>query len=189
MGTLDLSAGIAPERVRPLRREEYDRLVAMGLFAGERLELLHGNLVEMMPQDPRHAAVTQRIDRALTIALGENAIVRAQMPLALTADSEPEPDVAVVPPGDYDEEHPARAYLVVEVAGASLAKDRRVKGPLYAQAGIPEYWLVSLADRQIEVHADLAGGTYRRVTPYRPGESIRLNAFPDVSIAVSDVLG
>jgi len=77
---------------------------------------------------------------------------------------------------------------VVEVAETSLRKDRSVKAALYARAGIPEYWVVNLIDRAIEVHTDVTSGAYTRMTPMHPGSDIRLRAFPDVAIAVNDIV-
>jgi Uma2 family endonuclease len=180
---------LAPERIRPLRRVEFDRLVELGRFEDERVELLFGALVEMTPPGPPHATVVDRLTRMLVRALGDRAWVRVQNPLALTEDSEPEPDLALVPPGDYAEAHPDRAYLVIEVADASLNKDRRIKASLYASAGIPAYWIVNLRDRVIEVHEAPANGAYQRVGRHAHGEVLSLPAFPDLAIPVDDVLG
>jgi len=163
-------------------------MVEAGLFRDERVELLRGLLVEMSPQDPRHSAPIDRLTELLVLALAPRARVRVQLPVALSEDSEPEPDLAVVAAGDYDTEHPTHALLVIEVAGSSLRKDRGLKASLYAEAGVPEYWIVDLAGGLVEVYTDIVGGVYARMTPFRPGESIRLVAFPDTVVAVSDIL-
>lgn len=178
---------VAPERLRPLRRAEYERMVDQGLFQDERIELLKGAIVEMSPQGAPHAATVQRLTR-LAIALNGRAEVRIQLPLAVTDDSLPEPDLALVAPGDYDRSHPTTAFLVVEVADSSLNKDRSIKAELYARAAVPEYWIANIASRTIEVHSEPLGGRYTRVTPYRPGEVIRLTSFGDVEVAVADIL-
>jgi Uma2 family endonuclease len=179
---------IAPERVRPLRRDEYDRLVEAGMFQDERVELLHGVLVEMSPQSAPHAGAIQRLTGLLVAACGSRAAVRVQLPLALSEHSEPEPDLAVVAAGDYDREHPRSALLVIEVALESLAKDRGLKAALYASCRVAEYWVVDVAGRAIEVHRDPAAGRYASVARFAAGESIRLAVFPEASIAVADVL-
>lgn len=184
---LDLSQ-IAPESVRLLSRVEYDKLVELGMFEDERVELLYGMVVAMTPIGPPHSGVVQRLNRLLLLALDPRAGVRVQLPLAASDGSEPEPDVAIVPPGDYDDAHPSEAYLIVEVAETSLNKDRTVKARLYAECGVPEYWVVNLIDGIIEVHTDIVRGAYARLISYRKSESIQLQRFPDVSIAVSDVL-
>jgi Uma2 family endonuclease len=188
MSMLDHLVDISPERVRPLQRSEYEKMAAEGRFEGERVELLEGFIVEMSPQDPRHAGAVQRLTQVLARALLGRADIRVQLPLAVSKESLPEPDAAVVAPGDYDDEHPHTAFLVVEVAERSLRKDRHIKADLYATAGVVEYWIVNLVDRLIEVHTDIAGTRYARVTPARYSDSIRLCAFPDVEIAVSDIV-
>jgi Uma2 family endonuclease len=188
MSPLDHLADLAPERVRPLKRTEYETMVAAGLFEDERVELLEGVIVEMSPQSPSHAAAIQRLDRILQRLVGERASIRVQMPFVAGDLSLPEPDVAVVPPGDYERAHPAEALLVIEVADSSLRKDRLVKAEIYARAGVPEYWVVGLLDELVEVHTEPAGVAYGRVTRAQRGDWIRPVALPDVAIAVDDVL-
>lgn len=181
------AAVIAPESIRPLSRAEYERLVALGCFEDERIELLEGTLVSMSPQGPRHVSILRRLTRLLVVAIGDRAEVQVQGPLALGDTSEPEPDLALVPPGCEDV-LPSHAFLVIEVADSSLDKDRRVKAPLYAAAGIPEYWIVNLADRVIEVHRDPRDGAYGNTASRAPGDTITLAAFADVCVAVADIL-
>jgi Uma2 family endonuclease len=185
--TLDVRE-LAPERVRPLRREEYERLAELGRFEDERVELLDGMLVVMTPPGPPHASAVDRLTRLLLLAVGDRAVVRVQNPLALSDLSEPDPDLAVVPPGDYVDAHPQTAWLVVEVAHESLNKDRRIKTALYAAAGIAEYWIVDIAGRRIEVYKDPRAGRYTSVESRQPGDVIQLGAFADAAIAVSDVV-
>lgn len=179
---------LSPEAVRPLRRVEYERLVLLGCFENERVELLYGTVVRMSPHGAPHDAVVQRLTRLLVPALLGRADVRVQSAFAAADSSEPEPDVAVVPPGDYDEAHPSAAWLIIEVAASSLTLDRGIKARLYAESCVPEYWVVNLPDRLIEVHSEPVGGAYTRVTPFRPGEAIRLGRFPDVEVPVASVL-
>jgi Uma2 family endonuclease len=176
------------ETLRPLKRSEYDRLVELGVFADEKVELLYGMLVRMSPQGTRHAFVIRTLLNRLVTLLAGRALVQAQSPIAASDESEPEPDVAVVEPGPYLTDHPSTAHLVVEVADSSLAKDVRLKARLYAQTGIPEYWVVDLENDAVVVHRDPMGDGYRDVRTVRRGDSLRLLAFPDVSIAVTDVL-
>jgi Uma2 family endonuclease len=179
---------IASERVRPLRRLEYERMVDEGFFGDEHIELLDGVIIEMTPQGTRHAATVQRLTDRLAAALGARASLRVQLPFAASETSEPEPDLAVVPPGDYDLSHPAQALLVIEVADSSLSKDRQVKAAIYAAAGIPEYWLVDLATGVIEVRKQPTGDGYAQARSARAGDRVRLRALPDVEIAVSDIV-
>lgn len=136
-------------------RAEYDRLIDLGVFGPEdRLELLGGQLVVAEPRGAAHYSAVRRVTRALEAALGPGWEVRPEGPIALDAESEPEPDVAVVPGtiDDYRAAHPACLALAVEIAVSSLALDRMHKAGLYARAGVADYWIVNLVDRVLEVH-------------------------------------
>ena len=174
--------------IRPLRRVEYDKMVELGMFEDERIELLRGVLVPMSPIGPPHSATIDRLTRMLVLALDGRGTVRVQNPFAALDDSEPEPDLSVVPFGDYDEGHPERAELLIEVAESSLSRDRGVKLRIYAENGVPEYWVVNLVDRTIEVHTEPAPGGYGRMQSYVAGQSIRLTRFEDIQILVADVI-
>ena len=182
---------------RRWRRTEYDRLVDLGMFIGERLELLDGLLVVGEPQGSPHAAIVMHVGQVLTSTFGGGWHARLQAPLALDDDSEPEPDVAIVTGAarDYLTAHPSRAALIVEVAESSLRLDRRFKAALYARAGLPEYWIVNLVDRALEVHrepepsADAAfGARYRTVEILRPPATVTPLAAPAAVIPVADLL-
>jgi Uma2 family endonuclease len=182
---------------RRWRRVEYDRLVDLGMFQGEHLELLGGLLVVSEPQKSRHASTVMHVGRVLTSAFGSGWHARLHAPLALDDDSEPEPDVAIVPGGalDYVNAHPTTAPLVVEVADSSLRLDRRFKAVLYARARIPEYWIVNLVDEVLEVYRDPEpatdaelGAVYRDVARLRRSVSVTPLAAPTVRIPVADLL-
>ena len=179
---------ISPETLRPLRRVEYEEMVRLGMFEGERVELLYGTIVQMSPHGPPYDATVGEIDERLKAALGRRAIVRIQSAFAASDGSEPEPDVAVVPRCDYWHEHPSEAWLIVEVADSSLAKDRGPKARLYAESGVLEYWVVNLIDALIEVHRSPSAGAYGQVISCRPGDVIRPLQFPDIELSVADLL-
>jgi len=176
-----------PERVRPLHRREYERLVAAGVFEDERVELLRGVLVEMSPQGGPHAGSTARIANLLTLALGGRVEIRAHSPLPAGEDSMPEPDVAVVPRMPIGE-HPTHAFLVVEVSESSLRKDRKVKAPIYAESVVPEYWIVDLAGRAVEVYTEPRDGRYASMITIGDDGVLRPQAFPEIAISVSEIL-
>jgi Uma2 family endonuclease len=178
-------------RVRPLRRIEYERLVDAGLLANEKVELIHGLIVRMSPQGAHHAAAVQKLTQLLVAALGipGHAAIRVQLPLALGEHSEPEPDLAAVPLGSYKDEHPTNAFLVIEVAESSLSEDRREKGALYAESGIPEYWIVDTARERVEVHSEIVDAAYSRVTPYGRGEVVACAVLTPLKIRVDDIFG
>jgi Uma2 family endonuclease len=186
-----------PLTQRRWTRDEYDRLVGLGMFEGEPLELIGGELVVAEPMYPYHASGISRAEYTIRAVLPAGWIVRTQAPVALDDDSEPEPDIAVVHgyPGDHSEEHPARPVLMVEVAESSVAFDRGRKGSLYARAGIEDYWIVNLVDRVLEVYREPVadadayyGWAYRSVTTLAPPAVVVPLAFPVVEIAAADLL-
>lgn len=179
-------ASPAPEQIRPLRRVEYDQLVAFGTFEGERIELIDGALRHMSPIGPPHTSTVDRLTELLVLALVGRARVRVQGSFAASELSEPEPDLCILPRGDYDAAHPSEAHLIIEVADSSLRYDRDEKAKLYAACGVPEYWVVNLVDRVVEVHRDPTAGGYRSVTTVPKGASLQLLAFPEVELAVDD---
>jgi len=176
---------LAPQTTRALRREEYERLVALGAFQDERVELIEGVLVTMSPNDPQHASPVQLLGELLLPALLGRAAVRIQLPIVAAHESEPEPDVAIVPLGDYRRTHPDRAHCIIEVANTSVSKDRNIKAPLYAASGFGEYWLVNVPEQVIEVFRDPDGTQYRSRTRAGVDEAVTLEAFPDVTIPVA----
>jgi Uma2 family endonuclease len=181
-------ASSSAEQLRPLRRVEYDQLVRLGVFQDEHIELIDGALVHMSPIGPPHSATVARLTEVFVLALAGKASVRPQCPFAASEYSEPEPDLSVVPLSDYDSDHPERAQLIIEVAESSLSRDRGRKARLYAESGVPEYWVVNLVDRRVEVHTEPVVGIYQRLTPFEKGARIRLQAFPALEIAVDDFL-
>jgi len=192
------SAVIYPPTTRRWTRVEYERLVELGVFQpGERLELIDGLLVVREPQGTRHATAIRRVLAALRGVLGDAWQIDSQLPLALDEDSEPEPDVAVVP-GDartYRDAHPARAVLIVEVAEASYRIDHEYKASLYARAGIADYWIIDLVRHALEVHRDPeespgspCGWRYRSVVTLHPPATVAPLLLPGGAIPVADLL-
>jgi Uma2 family endonuclease len=180
-------SSIDPELVRPIKRSEYDRMIELGLFQEDRIELIRGLLVKMPPQSAPHASTVSELNQLLIARLQGRFILRIHAPLALSDASEPEPDVAVVPLGDYDDEHPTTALLVIEVSDSTLKKDRG-KAAVYASAGIGEYWIVNLGARTVEVHSSPDGDRYAEVRTLRAGDALRPAALGDVAIAVAELL-
>jgi Uma2 family endonuclease len=150
---------ITGARVRPHRwtLDDYEQLIALGLLEGKHVELIQGEILIMASMGEPHALTIMQLNYALLPHFnpGTGFHLRIQMPLALPAlTSEPEPDIAIVVLDTPTNEagRPASASLIIEVAESSLAYDRDRKGPLYAAAGIQEYWLVNLPERCLEVY-------------------------------------
>jgi Uma2 family endonuclease len=173
---------------RPLKRAEYERLATLGYFDEERVELLFGMVVPMSPTDPAHSTSTQRLAQLLRRGIGERAELREEKPLAASEISEPQPDIMVVPVGDYWRDHPAKAFLIVEISRTSLRTDKGPKAVLYGHAEVDEYWIVNHVDEVVEVYRDRHAGEWRQRTTHRRGEVISMAAFPDVQVAVSEIL-
>jgi Uma2 family endonuclease len=183
----------ALESQRRLRVEDYHRMVAASVFEeDERLELLEGVIVQMSPQSPRHAVVITRLCDPQFAAVGPDCLVRAQLPLTLEPDSEPEPDVAIVrrAEGGDRHRHPSSALAVFEVASDSLRKDRLAKAVLYAQASIPEYVIVNLAQECLEVHRDPdpKGRRYRTLTTLAGTDRFESASVAGLAFLVADLL-
>ncbi|MGD0462006.1 MAG: Uma2 family endonuclease [Tepidisphaeraceae bacterium] len=143
---------LAEPTTRRWTRDEYYRLADEGWFVGQRVQLFHGEIVQMPPQGHQHAKAMLRVSQFLQSAFGSGHWIRTQLPLNLLEDSEPEPDVAVTKePAESYQDHPTTALLVVEISDSSLRLDRRKAG-LYSSAEIPEYWIVNLSKRSLEVH-------------------------------------
>lgn len=182
--------------LRRWTREEYERMVDAGILGpNDKVELIDGEIVIMTPQKSRHATGVQLALEKLRDVFGDGFVVRSQLPLALDAGSEPEPDVAVVVGSvrEFVDAHPVTAVLVVEVADTSLAFDRTAKAAVYARTGIADYWIVNLVDRVVEAHRDpqtamASGSRFASVQVLRNGDVIAPLARPEKRIAVADLL-
>lgn len=173
--------------------DEYHRMAEAGVFdPGARIELIEGELVEMAPIYPPHASVVDEFNKLFSLRLANRARVRCQNPITLPGYSEPQPDIvlAKLVEDRYRARHPLPAdiYLVVEVSDSSLEADRAKKIPLYARTGIAEVWLVNLFNNEIIAHREPTPAWYGSIRTYRAGDRISPEAFPDVALAVDDVL-
>ena len=175
-----------PRRLRGFTRDEFERIAALGIFDGQRVELLYGVIVEMSPVGPEHGESVDRATERFVMLLAGRARVRIQGAFAASDASEPQPDVAILPPRDYSRENPQVAWLVIEVAKSSLDDDRD-KASLYAAAGVEEYWIVNLCDGVVEVHRDPSSGRYASVQTLPRTARVRLHHFPDVEILVDEL--
>lgn len=183
-------------RQRRFTKAEYYRLGELGFFQGQRVELIGGRLMVASPQNAPHSTCVYLVEEGLQKVLGAGYMVRCQLPLDLGSTSEVEPDLAVVE-GElrsYSTSHPTRAELVVEVSDTSLAYDRR-KGGLYACAGLPEYWIVNLAQRQVEFYRDPIadagepfGHRFASRSDLQSGGVVSPLTRPSARIAVADLL-
>lgn len=173
--------------------EQYEQMIDTGILSEEdRLELIRGEIIDKMPIGDSHSASVKKLNRRFGRTFGDAVMVGVQDPIRLL-DSEPEPGISLlVPREDFYESGKPRAVdilLLVEVADTSLEIDREVKGPLYAEAGVREYWIVNLIERCLEVHRDpTPDGQYRDIAVLRPGDQVEIAALPGFKFAVADLL-
>jgi Uma2 family endonuclease len=142
----------------------------------------------MAPEGTKHAEARRRIYRVFTRLLAGRAEIQSRLPFAVNGDLIEEPDFAVIPPRDYSHEHPDEAHLIVEVADAPLVAGDRGKLPIYAGAGVPEYWLVNLDQEVVEVYRAPEGDSYRESLQRGRGDIVGMLAFPDVELRVDEIL-
>ncbi|MCE7980746.1 MAG: Uma2 family endonuclease [Caldilinea sp. CFX5] len=179
--------------IRPHRwtRAAFDNMVLAGIFEPDaRIELIEGEILDMGVQSSWHAIAIRATETALRSVYQQGYEVRSQMPLAIGDDSEPAPDVVVVPGSfrDYRENHPTTALLVVEVSYSTLHFDRNRKLRLYARSGIPEYWILNVVDMQLEVHRDPRGDSYGTKQTFYATDVVSPLTLPTASITVADLL-
>ena len=180
---------VAAEK-RLFSRAEYHRMGEVGILKPtDRVELIRGEIVKKWPVSRRHIAFVNNLNQLLVTRLAGRAIVSVQNPVVLSNDTEPEPDLAVLRPRSYKHAEPAvaDALLLIEVAETSLRYDRVTKRPLYAEAGMPEYWVVDCGAETVEVHRAPTGSGYRDLTVVAGAGSLSLLAFPDVSLALAEI--
>lgn len=185
-----------PPPVKKWSVAEFHRLGDAGLFEGQNLILVDGEFLEMPPPNPPHDMALLLLDALIRACFPTGYTVRTQMSLVLGQRTDPLPDLAVVAgsPRDYVQK-PTTAVLVAEVADSSLDYDTGDKASLYAAAGIADYWVVDLVNRQLVVMRDPVadatarhGSRYSTVNTFGAGQSVAPLAAPPASVAVADLL-
>lgn len=190
------------QRTAPCRHRlsvsDFHRMGEAGIFAaGDRVELIDGEVIDMSPIGALHAAIVARLTAFLCRSVGSGVIVWCQNPIRLDEASEPEPDIALLRPraDGYMSAHPGPedVLVVIEVADTSLAYDLGVKVPLYARHGIPEAWVIEAATRQTRVFREPGTEGYRRESLIGPEETLASAVLTDaagaaVSFALAQLL-
>ena len=168
---------------------EFHRFGDLGAFEGRRAMLIDGVIVEEGPMSPPHAITLGLVEEAVRAAFGPGWWLRHQSPLVLGLDTDPEPDLVVVPgrPREYNG-HPATAALVVEVADSSLDFDTQDKRRLYARSGISDYWVVDINGRRLLVFRDPRNGDYASQQPFDVTAVVAPLAMPTAVVRVADML-
>ena len=196
MATLTTMPALATPTItkRRFSVKEYYLMAEAGILSPrDRVELIDGEIVQMAAIGSYHAACVDTLSNLFREMLGRRVIVRVQNPVRLGERSEPEPDIALLRPraDAYRDAHPGPedVLLIVEVSHSTVEYDRDVKTPLYAEAGIPELWLVNLDEDYIEGLSDPDGAGYRAMRRYARGERIAPVLLPDAALDVSEILG
>lgn len=164
---------------RLINVDEYYKMAEVGILKpGDRVELINGEIYEMSPVSSRHGSIVKKLGKLLNSLFGDSVLIGVQDPIGIDQHNEPEPDISILKFREdfYSSAHPGPAdvLMVIEVAGSSLKLDRETKKPLYASCGIPEYWIVELDAKAIEVYTYPDGKDYSSHQRLRPGDSISL---------------
>lgn len=181
-----------PTKAKLWTVDDYHRMVKTGVLTeNDRVELLEGQVIEMNPQLPPHAATTQRAFRYLDRLLETLAYVRMQLPVTLKPKSEPEPDIAVVriDANEYGDRHPTPEdiFLIIEVADSTLLGDRQQKALIYAKAGIADYWILDVNAKQVYVFQEPTPEGYQQEAIVVANTVLSPVAFPDISIPLNQL--
>ncbi|RMG60770.1 MAG: Uma2 family endonuclease [Bacteroidetes bacterium] len=178
---------------RALPLEAYHLMIEAGLLTeADRVELLNGEIIDMSPIGPKHSALVRRLDLSLHRIFAGKLLVSVQSPIMVGDHSEPEPDLCLLRHRDdfYETSHPVAEdiLLLIEVADSTLEKDRQVKLPIYAEAGIPLVWIVNLVDELVEVYTQPSGKVYKQRLLALRGDQLVLPQSSE-TLAVHEVLG
>ena len=172
---------------------DYDRMIEAGIYTeNDRIELINGRIVEIMPKGPKHTSANSRIVRFLIRLFDEKVIVRNQDPIILDDFSEPEPDIVLAAWDDkeYSENHPTPPdiLLVMEISDTTLAYDREDKARAYSRSGIQQYLLLNLQNETVEDYREPSPDGYQFKRTHRRGDALNLVAFPEIEIEVVNLL-
>lgn len=173
--------------------QEYEQMIRAGVFGeDDRLELIEGEVIAMSPIGPGHAAHVKRLAELFYECVREHVIISVQDPVRLGEHSEPQPDLALLHRrADYyaaAHPRPEDVLLIVEVADTSVEFDQTVKLRLYAQAGIPEVWILNLPGVNLEVYRGPTASGYKEKRTLGAGDILSPFALPGVTLPVSEIL-
>ena len=175
--------------------EHYHKMIDAGILTEkDKVELIKGEIIDMSPIGKVHNAIVDRMANLLKEIAQQQVIIRTQGSIHLPPESEPEPDIVLLKPrADFyaaELPQPADVFLVIEVAKSSWEYDYEVKRPLYAEAGIPELWLVNLNKHEMEVHRAPQNGTYKEISIKQLGDMVKLPVPDcDTAIRMEDLIG
>ncbi len=181
-----------PRRLR-FTVDEYYKMYELGMLEDfEKSEIIEGELIQRMGIGDRHAFVVDNLTRIFIKNLSDDVLVRVQNPVRLSDYNEPEPDLALADLRKFDGKRhprPEEVILLVEVSDTTVKYDRDKKLPLYAEAEIPEVWIINLPNEIIEIHSQPSVGLYQFVKIFKRGENVKSEALPELDLTVDAILG
>jgi len=162
------------------------------LTEDDRVELIHGEILAMSPIGPRHCAAVLRATQALVRIAGDQATVGVQGSIRLDEYDEPEPDIYLLRPKEdfYASGHAGSGdiFLIIEMADSSLEYDQGLKIHLYAETGVPEYWVADIRNDRLVVYSDLRNDIYSSIRQARRGDLIAPVLLPNCRVPVDALL-
>ena len=176
----------------PITIGQDETLVAAGAFEDShgQTELIHGRIVHLNPQGPEHADPIDFLGEWSFEKVQRRFTVRIEKPIRLAEqNSSPEPDIVWATRRRYQQRHPNpdEIHLLIEVSKSSARFDRTEKMELYAEANIPEYWLVEIGTRTVTVHRDPDRQRYRSIQTYAQSDSIEPLCLPQAKLVITDL--
>ena len=182
-----------PQRLR-FSVDEYYQMIELGLLKDyEKAEIIEGELISKMPIGEKHSAIVERLSEILHDELGKSVSLRNQQPIKFSDYNEPQPDLAILQRRDdfyfYEKPVPKDVLILIEVSDSTLKYDRDTKLALYAEAEIPEVWIVNLKNNIVEVHQKPSIGIYQLAQIYKSGEVVKSAILPNLEIEVDKILG
>ena len=186
-------AGVTKPQLRRFTVAEYYAMAEAGILTeDDRVELLDGVIINMAALGSRHIGSVNGFTRELSAAVGRRAVVQVQSSVRLDDGTEPVPDLALLRERadlySSSVAGPRDVLLLIEVADSSVDYDRNEKLPRYALAGIPEVWIAVLPERVVEAHTEPVNGRYTQMRTFHPADTITPTCFPDIALAVSEIL-
>jgi len=181
-----------PRRLR-FTVDEYYKMIELGMLKDyEKAEIIEGELIQKMPIGKKHSAVVEKLNEILRDRLGKSVSLRNQQPVRFGKYNEPEPDLAILHRREdfYANTRPVPkdVLILIEVSDATLKYDRDTKLTLYAEAGVPEAWIVNLPNDIIEIHQKPSVGIYQLTKIFKRGEQIESEILPDLKLEVNEIL-
>lgn len=171
---------------------EYHKMAEVGILPERGVELINGEIINMSPIGTKHAAMVDKLLRLLAVVVPEDVVLRIQNPFLANDLSEPEPDICLVKfrPDYYESSLPQGQdiLLIIEVADTTFTYDNKVKRALYAQSGVPEYWVLDLNKQQIHVYWEIFDQAYQKNKVVKSGEWIEVQML-SVQIETKKILG